>query len=226
MVKYYHIIAFEEPVTLDQDNPTFGHYMGKTSDLAFKTEPDKTIDLDDGTTIVGSEKLSLSFTCLEKLQNPWPLKELWLISGLPTVDRGVAYSFVNHNNYQIVSIDLRGVDYHLEAGSGDFEKILFSANFRYAVDNPPYRSYDDYFSDDWTILLGRLQDPYNGDEVQLIIDSTAAVLDMNDMLVEYCFACVGIDAYYMDPTIAKYGDSICDLYGAPGVNWWHPDGNV
>jgi hypothetical protein len=214
MVKFYHIIGFTQPA-LWGGEPVAGHYMGKTGDLVFKTEPDKTIDLDDGSTEVGSEKLSLSFSCLEKLQNSWPLAELWLVP--------VCQNYYM-DNPEILRIDLRGCDYHLDAKSGDFEKILFSAVLRYPVANPPYSSLTDYF-DSYSIVLGRLSGYRNGDVVEIRYDDgPVASLDVEMMLIDGCFAFVGIDPS-IDPSAVAFGMDEMDIYGLFGLNWFAPDGN-
>lgn len=214
MVKFYHIIGFTIPTALGND-PIAGHYMGKTSDLLFKTEPDKTIDLDDGSTEVGSEKLSVSFSCLEKLQNPWPLAELWLVP--------VCQDYFNENP-EILQIDLRDSDYHLESKSGDFEKILFSATLRYPAENAAYKYLAFYF-EDFGMVLGKLQGDMNGDEVVVETEGySTVVMPVEDMLAEGCFAFVGIDVS-ADPGTVTFGFDNIETYGVFGINWFNPDGN-
>lgn len=177
MVKFYHIIGFEGKQTPWGD-PTPAHYMGKTADLLFKTEPDKTIDLDDGSTEVGSEKLSVSFSLLEKLQNPWPLAELWLVP--------VCQDY-NMENPEIIRIHLLGSDYHLEAKSGEFDKILFSANLRYPVTSPAYTVSEDYFQDNSMVLI-RCYGDARGETIYYKETSFLAATDPADWMVQDCCA--------------------------------------
>ena len=147
--KFYYVLAFREgviPLFRADDQP---HFLGKTSDLSFKTEPDKTIDLDDGSTEVGSEKLTLSFSILGAIDNPWPLGEIWLVP------------FISNANYQsggypagdILRIFFRDADdYRIETKSGEFELTRFSATIRYAADAPAYAYYTAFF-DDYRIHL-------------------------------------------------------------------------
>lgn len=182
-VKYYHILGFDspaQPVPLG-DNPEPAFYMGKTSDLAFKTEPDKSIDLDDGTTEVGSEKLSLSFSLLGKLQNPWPLSEIWLVP---------VCSDYKAENPEIIRVFFRGGDYQLEEKSGDTSKVLFSATLRYAAGTDQYEAISGYWAS-YSIVTGYYGPGSAGQNVVIKEDSDhLAELSPVDLLVEGAFAFV------------------------------------
>lgn len=142
-VKFYYVLAFHEgvkPLLFADDQP---HFLGKTSDLVFKTEPDKTIDLDDGSTEVGSEKLTLSLSILGAIQNPWPIGEVWLV---PAISDGV-YDRGEYPAGDVLRVYLRDVDdYHIETKSGEFELTRFSASIRYAADAPAYDYYRNFFN--------------------------------------------------------------------------------
>ncbi len=143
-VKFYYVLAFHAgitPLNSAYDQP---HYLGKTSDLSFKTEPDKSLDLDDGSTEVGSEKLSLSFSILGAIDESWPIAEIWLV---PVISNG-NYPFGEFPMGDILRIYLREADdYHFETKSGEFELTRFSAAIRYAVSAPAYDYYLDFFKD-------------------------------------------------------------------------------
>ena len=148
--KFYYVLAFEQAKPFqDVWTGPAPHFLGKTSDLSFKTEPDKTIDLDDGSTEVGSEKLSLSFSILEAIENPWPLCEIWLV---PAISKGY-YAGGEFPAGDVLRIFFRDTDdYHIETKSGEFELIRFSATISYAADAPAYQYYVNFFSK-WRILL-------------------------------------------------------------------------
>ena len=74
---FYHVLAIDKDDALQ--------YLGRTADLALKTDTDKTIDLDDGTTYVGSEKLTLSCTMLGSVINQYALKQVILVQDYPFV---------------------------------------------------------------------------------------------------------------------------------------------
>ncbi len=138
-VKYYHVIGFVQ----NQNVPS---YLGRTSDLTFKTEPDKSVDTDDGMTTVGSEKLSCSFNLLEPVINPGVLEKVWLVPSVSGV-----------SNAEILEIRVATEDYKIEQKSGEFGKTAVSIVMRYPTDTPSPWGYlsDEYFFDN-VIILGRL----------------------------------------------------------------------
>jgi len=177
------VVAFIQRIV----NPLFpvaGYYLGKTSDLVFKPEADKSLDLDDGTTEVGSEKLNLSFSILGKLLNNWDIKEVWLI---PICDD---YEL---RNPEILRIYLVEGDYRLEAKSGEFGKINFSSSLRYPVAAPQYAFLANYFQTSF-ILLGSLTGNFAGEELTLydVNGYDVALLIADDQIVEGCLAFVGL----------------------------------
>lgn len=141
-VKFYYVLAFREgdiPLLYADAQP---HFLGKTSDLSFKTEPDKTLDLDDGSTEVGSEKLSLSFSILGAIDNPWPIGEVWLV---PAISDGI-FSPDEFPPGSVLRVYLRDADdYRIETKTGEFELTHLSANIRYATSAPAYGYYDLFF---------------------------------------------------------------------------------
>lgn len=141
-VKFYYILGFRSgrpPLLNVSEQP---HFLGKTSDLSFKTEPDKTLDLDDGSTEVGSEKLSLSCSILGTINNPWSLGEIWLVPAIS----GREYPLYEHPEEGILRIFLiNDDDYHIETKTGEFELTHLSANIRYATSAPAYGYYDQFF---------------------------------------------------------------------------------
>lgn len=209
MVKFYHIIAFDSPPSTENGTHS-GYYMGKTSDLVFKEEPDKTIDLDDGTTEVGSQKLTVSFSILEKLNNLPLLKEIWL---LPVLDD------YYQKNPDIIKIDLGGCEYHLEAKSGEIEKILFSALIRYAVETPAWDAIQDYFGAQ-SIIIGRMESGVVDDAYVYHGEDEIATAEYSNLVVSGCFAFVGVN--FDEPSaVCKCGDKEIALYGGDGVQFWH-----
>ncbi len=147
--KFYYVLAFREGVDPLVHSDAQPHFLGKTSDLVFKAEPDKTLDLDDGSTEVGSEKLTLSFSILGTIQNPWPIGEVWLV---PAISGGT-FAPGEFPPGSVLRVYLRGAnDYHLETKSGEFELTHFSASIRYAADAPAYGYYHNFF-DDYRIVL-------------------------------------------------------------------------
>lgn len=179
-VKYYHVLAFSSS-TESVNNQT--SYLGKTSDLVMKPEPDKTIDLDDGTTETGSEKLTVSFSMLGKLQNPTKIRMIWLVPICSDYSAGA----------QIIKLKLDSEDYRIENKSGEFEKILFNATLRYPTDiNPwPYEYDGEYFAN-YFMIIGRVSDQYLGSPGVEVRDSnedviTSTVLDDNIVAGYYAF---------------------------------------
>ncbi len=184
-VKHYIVLGFE---SREEDLSNQPHYLGKTSDLSFKAEPDKTIDCDDGSTETGSEKLSLQFNLLGKVLNSWNLKMIWLV---PLSD-SAAYM---NNGAEIIKIHLDSEDYRIDEKSGEFGKIVFNASFRYPVDNIPY-TYDAAYFDSMCIIIGKNS---LGSEFMILKDAEdeqIAVFELANAIVEgyYAFAFVPSEA--------------------------------
>lgn len=141
--KFYYVLAWQKGVIPLQSATDQPHFLGKTADLSFTTEPDVTIDLDDGTTEVGSEKLSLSFSVLGRIDNPWPLGEIWLVPAISSVDYPAPGTFPPGAVLKVKFSDSE--DYRLETKSGAFEITKFSAALRYGIAVAPYGYIDDFF---------------------------------------------------------------------------------
>ncbi|GAB1366024.1 hypothetical protein MASR1M36_08950 [Candidatus Cloacimonadaceae bacterium] len=183
MVRYHRVIAFASRVILGQ-YPVGGYYLGKTSDLVFRTEPDKSIDLDDGTTEVGSEKLSFSCSLLGKLNNQADIREIWLI---PVVNDYLV------QQPEIVRIYVEDGDYKLETKSGEFEKTLFSATLRYPVGSSQYDSLAYWQTSGLHIVAGQLEGDIDGALISVEDElETLCTLDCNDLILRGGYAFVNL----------------------------------
>jgi len=194
MVRHYHILAF---TSRSHGSALVGNYLGKTSDLVLKTEADKSIDLDDGTTEVGSEKLSISFSILGQVINKWDVAEIWLVP-VAKYDE----------NTEILKINLIDQDYNLEAGSGDFNKTLFSAVLRYPVEFPRYQTITGYF-DDYFLMFFKFSGTYSDWELRNIDNQPICLGSAGDEMVEYfCVAYLPRETEY---ALIVDDTNICDL---------------
>lgn len=183
-VRFYEVVAFEYSPVYGQE-PALGHYLGKTSDLVFKTEPDKSIDLDNGITEVGSEKLTVSFSILGKFQNPASIGELWLI---PIPDHpGSADADID-----IIRIHLKNQEYKLEAKSGEFDKIHFEAALKYPVENIAYEVWEDMAGSDFGVCLVELTGNYENRVISISDEQemNGVVIEESDLIVDGYFAFV------------------------------------
>lgn len=134
-VRFYHILA---------QNGSVWNYLGKSSDLVFKVEPDKSIDCDDGQTMVGSEKLSCSFSLLSNLVDPHAISKLWLV---PNVS--------GSSTAQIIEINVGTDDYKTEQKSGEFGKTLVNIGIRYPSDvTKPWQFLAESYFANSAIILG------------------------------------------------------------------------
>jgi hypothetical protein len=167
----------------DEDVIQYGHYMGSTSYLEFKVEPDKTIELDDGRTLVGSEKLSLTFNILGEITEYINYKNLTIcnIILVPEVD-GPLYNYP-----PIIIIDLKDmqgkVKIEPEIKSGEIQKYIFSLEMRYEVNHRKYRfrDYDEYIINFIMILMDNYEEDITGYHFAIINkDNDETVYDMDD----------------------------------------------
>ncbi len=148
---FYHIILMDIPY--NEDKIQIGHYMGSTSDLKFKVEPDKTIELDDGRTLVGSEKLSLTFNILGEIGYINVIDYISNIILVPELDGPLP------NYSPIIIIDLENMQNKIkiepEIKSGEIQKYKFSLEMRYEVHHRRYRfrDYEDYINNYTMILM-------------------------------------------------------------------------
>jgi hypothetical protein len=132
--RYYHVLAYLKSIT-DQYRPLDPEYqptyLGKTTDLLMKTDPEKSVDLDDGSTMVGSEKLTLSFSALERVE-PRAISEILLVPVAPA-------SLDSRPGLEAVRVEVGEVKITpVETKTGEFERTQFSAVMRYAVETPAY----------------------------------------------------------------------------------------
>lgn len=144
--EFYHVVGIRGAGVYDAFCPS-SCYLGKTTDLLFKVEPEKTIDCDDGTTVVGSEKLTLSFSMLDRIDRPQNrIDQLLLIPHVPLQTGAVA-------GKEVLTVDLLGEHgLNEEVKSGEFEKTHFSYTWRYASGNAPYTLSDAFF-DNYIVIL-------------------------------------------------------------------------
>lgn len=149
-VKNFYVLAFPERVSLPYNPDTIQpHFLGKTTDLSFKTEPDKSVDLDDGTTEVGSEKLSLTLSILGAIDNPWPISEIWLV---PMIGSKAypEHGYIRSNTMdRVLRIFLTDQDdYRFVTKKGEFEVTNFVAELRYPISYKAYEYVDFFYRHD------------------------------------------------------------------------------
>lgn len=205
-MEFYHVLAIDKDDSLQ--------YLGRTADLALKTDTDKTIDLDDGTTYVGSEKLTLSCTMLGSVINQYALKQVILVQDYPFV--------LNSGRVQIPvrRINLKEQEhYSLENVSGDFEKVKLEINMRYPVSYQASIIDEDWLYDNQLVLIrvdGQTLGYYevtNGGKDRWLTQ------DPGNEIVEGCFAiCFPIDSL---SDIFLYNESGTLLLG-----WSDADGGI
>jgi hypothetical protein len=166
MAGHYYIIAFDSPYgdfSHYWDDPRWGHYLGETSDLEFKVEPDKTVELDNGLLEVHSEKLSLSFSILGEIQNPGleqSFCNIWLI---PDVGDGeVKKDIINIMIRSEYSSANRGW-MELEEKSGEFGRHNYKLEMRYDVNHPRFNILEGnwYLSEKCILLMENIEKENN-----------------------------------------------------------------
>jgi hypothetical protein len=209
-VRFYYVLAFHEGITPLSSPGSQPHFLGKTSDLSFKTEPDKTLDLDDGSTEVGSEKLTLSFSILGTIDNPWPIGEVWLV---PAISNGT-YAVGEFPMGDVLRVFFRdSEDYHYETKSGEFELTRFSASIRYAVQAPAYDYYHDFFDDCRLHLFPNIIS--NEDEIMIKKKGDDAELavawSIDDRLIENQVALICSRVYDADVNVTVAGGRVQSL---------------
>lgn len=130
--KFYHIFAVEPDTDESLQTPDkMPVYLGQTTNFSMKTEPEKSVDLDDGSTMVGSEKLTLSFSTLERVE-PRAISEILLVPVAPP-------SLDSRPGLEAVRVEVGEVKITpVETKTGEFERTQFSAVMRYAVETPAY----------------------------------------------------------------------------------------
>lgn len=157
MARFYHIIGLTS-----EYNPDYiqtGHYMGRTSDLDFKLEPDKTIELDNGIKEVGSEKMSLSFSFLGELNNIGILEQ---IESILIVPESSSNEFINDFAMLEIKVPLingrNNIKLELEEKSGEFKKHWIKFEQRYDVNHKQYSiiKSEDYYEDYILILMDNI----------------------------------------------------------------------
>lgn len=209
MIRFYHVIAFPNRVSLG-GYPVGGYYLGKTSDVAFKTEVDKSLDLDDGSTEVGSEKLHFSCSLLGRLNDRAVIREIWLI---PVVDNYLAM------NPSVVRIQVEDEEYYLEEKSGEFGKVNLKAEIRYPVGYPQWWSIDYWDAQDKCIIIGQMSGDYDGAEVFLNDDglNQLASVDCASMIMRGAYAFVGVPSGYEYVLMCGNGSAGLDASEATGL---------
>ncbi len=206
-VKFYYVLAFPAGIPPLLSPYAQPHFLGKTSDLSFKTDPEKTLDLDDGSTEVGSEKLSLSFSVLGAIDNPVPLAEVWLV---PVISNGV-YLLGEFPVGDVLRVYLRDADdYHLETKSGEFELTRFSASIRYAVSAPAYDYYLNFFEDYRLHLFPSIE--ANHDDISIVNESNgddlAVAWNIDERLIQNQLALISGRVYDADVNVIVNGDIV------------------
>jgi hypothetical protein len=143
--KFYHIFAVEPDTDESLQTPDkMPVYLGQTTNFSMKTEPEKSVDLDDGSRWVGSEKLSLSFSIIGKLQRPIEVLKIWLI---PNVGQRVGAA----PQGEVLMVDLgneglQAKQTQVESKTGEFEMTHFSATRRYPAEVSAVSVFENFFS--------------------------------------------------------------------------------
>ncbi len=144
-MKNYYIFAVEPDTDETLETPDKQPvYLGQTTNFSMKTEQEKSIDLDDGTTWIGGEKLSLNFSIIGRLQRPIQVLKIWLIpvvgesTGLPTDEVLVV---------DLGSEGLQARQTQVETKSGEFEMVHFSAVRRYPAGRPVVSAFAEFWAD-------------------------------------------------------------------------------
>jgi hypothetical protein len=134
--KFYHVLAYKEDITGGSAPGEAKYqpaYLGRTTDLLMKTEPEKSVDLDDGGRLVGSEKLTLSFSTLERVPRlGFSITKILLVPVQPATTAppaGLEAVLVEVGEVKITPVETK---------TGEFERTQFSAVMRYAVETPAY----------------------------------------------------------------------------------------
>ena len=170
MAKFYHIVGIS--YDYNPDIIQMGYYLGRTSDLDFKVEPDKTIELDNGINEVGSEKMSLSFSLLDEINNN-DINRLKTILLIPEQD----LSSINSGDFAMLEIKIpqmkfiNNIKLELEEKSGEFQKHWLKLKQRYDVNHKPYRFImnEDYY-EDYLLLLMENINYNNANYMDVVMD--------------------------------------------------------
>lgn len=206
-VRFYHILAQRGSVW---------NYLGKSSDLVFKVEPDKSIDCDDGQTLVGSEKLSCSFSLLSDLVEPYAISKLMLV---PAVS--------GPSSADPIEINVGTEDYQIEQKSGEFGKTLVNIGIRYPSDVPaPWRYRSKYFASS-AIIMGRytLTGSYISPSLNVRQnDKVVASTVLGDEIVPGLYCIIGvISGLDSDICLNDNPLPIVSLRGPQGIVWQDMD---
>jgi hypothetical protein len=144
VAKFYHVLAYKEDITGGVAPGSAEYqpaYLGRTTDLLMKTEPEKSVDLDDGGRLVGSEKLTLSFSTLERVPRlGFSITKILLVPVQPATTAqppaGLDAVLVEVGEVKITPVETK---------TGEFERTQFSAVVRYPVETPAYEILRDYY---------------------------------------------------------------------------------
>ncbi len=143
-MKNYYIFAVEPDTDETLETPDKQPvYLGQTTNFSMKTEQEKSIDLDDGTTWIGGEKLSLSFSIIGRLQRPIQVLKIWLI---PVVGESTVTPTDEVLVVDLGSEGLQARQTQVETKSGEFEMVHFSAVRRYPAGSPAVSVLNGLFS--------------------------------------------------------------------------------
>lgn len=143
-MKNYYIFAVEPDTDETLETPDKQPvYLGQTTNFSMKTEQEKSIDLDDGTTWVGGEKLSLSFSIIGRLQRPIQVLKIWLI---PVVGESTVAPTDEVLVVDLGNEGLQAKQTQVETKSGEFEMVHFSAVRRYPAGRPAVSVFNGFFA--------------------------------------------------------------------------------
>lgn len=145
-VSFYHVLGYKVPEcgSSIEDPDHAPCYMGKTTDMLLKEEPEKTVDCDDGSTMVGSAKVTLSFSLLERVPAGLELDRILLVPDFPAIAAG---SVTDYGEAILVDVEEVKI-WPVESKTGEFERTQFSAVSRYPIEaEPPYTYIPKFFQE-------------------------------------------------------------------------------
>ncbi|HOH98852.1 MAG TPA: hypothetical protein PL188_11175 [Candidatus Cloacimonadota bacterium] len=209
MEMFYHLVACD---TFDQL-----HYLGRCSDVLLKREPDKTLDLADGDTHTGSEKLTFSCKIYEEIVNP--INDLLYLFMLPASGGNGGNQAPNISD--AIRINMTHAEYTVEAISGDFEAWLLTAVQRHSVAIDPVEYLPEYYMD-YLFIYGIYERSPGFSQLILKRGSSTLQTWSNDWLIVpryYCFMDVpmGYD-YALEENGVTMGTVMAETVGAVRID--------
>ncbi len=227
MARFYHIIGLTS-----EYNPVHiqtGHYMGRTSDLEFKVEADKTIELDNGIKEVGSEKMSLSFSLLGEINNIGILEQIKSILIVPEINLNKS----NPNYFSIIEIKVplingrNNIKLELEGKSGEFEKHWIKFEQRYDVNHKQYRflRWAEYYENYILVLMDNIT--LNGTNIlevrmDLNLEPILVYESLDDLFIEGEIAILNLEIGHKYDFNTDSGENKRiedDQYGLIKIDW-------